>query len=406
MALYTRGLKEEVGDMLDDMSETNVASRRTSACRSVAVTAVITAMVGAILMLYTGFPQESLKTMSAKDAIATASSTPALKYDRYTSPYYFHKGLCPEGEGIILKEDCNEAGNLFGLGNKISVDKERVDYNPGCRRESWGEKGVVFNPKFTGTKIIDGSTSICKKKPKDMTDFGALQENLQKMIFHCLEEAGESMGNFKACMMQVQSWDLNSKSWTEEDLKEQHEAVDKRAEEAAKAREKAEHSCWTTHTGKVAGRVGKFYPLLADAKMTCQRMGDKCTALSCKKITTFAQTIIDRCAIKGPGDDDIVDQPRSSVTYVVYTPCAEGEDKHEAEDERDCWTKHDNKYIGGYANGHSTKYDLAGAKEKCLELSKCKGVTCNPGLTSCTCRAGSGLGTSGTGEVSFKPNDC
>merc|ERR550532_3893862 len=75
------------------------------------------------------------------------------------------------------------------------------------------------------------------------------------------------------------------------------------------------------------------------------------------------------------------------------------------EEEKDCWTRHADMYSGGYANGHSSKYDLAGAKEKCLQLSGCKAISCTPDTKSCTVRASSGLKPSSAGEVSFT-HDC
>lgn len=67
------------------------------------------------------------------------------------------------------------------------------------------------------------------------------------------------------------------------------------------------------------------------------------------------------------------------------------------------WTKHADKFSGGYANGVKTKYDLAGAKQRCLELSECVAVTC-PSSGECTVRKGA-LGDSPNGEVTYTP-DC
>jgi len=76
----------------------------------------------------------------------------------------------------------------------------------------------------------------------------------------------------------------------------------------------------------------------------------------------------------------------------------------EPKDPQECsWTEHADKYSGGYANGVNTKFDVAAAKTKCLELSHCIAVTCNT-KGQCTVRAG-GLGDSTFGEVTHTP-DC
>lgn len=76
----------------------------------------------------------------------------------------------------------------------------------------------------------------------------------------------------------------------------------------------------------------------------------------------------------------------------------------EKKDPQKCsWTEHADKYSGGYANGVNTRFDVAAAKTKCLELSHCIAVTCNA-AGECTVRAG-GLADSASGEVTHTP-DC
>lgn len=77
----------------------------------------------------------------------------------------------------------------------------------------------------------------------------------------------------------------------------------------------------------------------------------------------------------------------------------------EAAKESCAWTEHADKFSGGYANGVSTRYDVAGAKKRCLELSGCVAVTCpSSDSDQCTVRKG-GLGDSPNGEVTYTP-DC
>merc|ERR1712137_926190 len=69
------------------------------------------------------------------------------------------------------------------------------------------------------------------------------------------------------------------------------------------------------------------------------------------------------------------------------------------------WTEHADKYSGGYANGVKTRYDVAGAQKRCLELSGCVAVTCpSSDSDECTVRSGA-LGDSPNGEVTYTP-DC
>jgi len=337
---------------------------------------------------------------STRSDVAESIVSMASKYESFTSPYYFHGGLCPEGEGIVLKSDCTEAGNILGECRKTLQHLSEPKLSPGCRKDF---KSVIWNPDLTGTATIFGSTSICKRLPKDMHDFAALQADQEAMTFHCLEEAS-AFATFKECMFQMKSWNLD-RAWTEEEMTEQHKASNLVVNELANKKEEAEHSCWTKQDDKVAGETGVWHLNLLDAKMKCRTMGDECTAVSCYKKTGWSGVVLDACTPRGPAAT-FSDAPSSSRKYQVYTPCdGEAEETaEEAEEEKDDWTEHSSKYSGGYANGHGQKYDLAGAKAKCLTLSGCNAITCNQGLAICTVRASSTLKSSSNGEVSFTHN--
>jgi len=338
---------------------------------------------------------------STRSDVAESIVSMASKYGSFTSPYYYHRGRCPEGELIVVKSDCTEAGGLLGAGTKTGVDRDTS--HAGCR---YGVTQVTWNPDLTGTGTLPNTDSICKRLPKDMHDFEALQADQEAMTFHCLEEA-DAFAGFKDCMFQMKTWNLDRK-WTEEEMKEQRKAANLLANEQANEKEKAEHSCWTRQDDKVAGDLPTFgwhYNLL-DAKVQCRALGDACTAISCYKGTGFSGMEYDACAPRGAAEyTTLSDAPSSSRKYQVYTACdgeaEEAAEEAEEEKEKDEWTKHSSRYAGGYANGHGQKYDLAGAKAKCLELSECNAITCNQGLTICSCRASSTLNFSPSGEMSF-----
>jgi len=68
------------------------------------------------------------------------------------------------------------------------------------------------------------------------------------------------------------------------------------------------------------------------------------------------------------------------------------------------WASHVGKYSGGYAGGVSTRFSIADAKVKCVQLGEgvCKGVTCLPDGT-CTVRKSSTLSASPSGETTHVP---
>ena len=70
------------------------------------------------------------------------------------------------------------------------------------------------------------------------------------------------------------------------------------------------------------------------------------------------------------------------------------------------WTQHNSKFLGGYAGGISTNFDLLAAKEKCIEVgvAECSGVTCKSN-GDCTVRVGPDLQTSPSGETTHV-HDC
>merc|ERR1712151_208351 len=125
--------------------------------------------------------------------------------------------------------------------------------SPGCRKD-FGQ--VIWNPDLTGTATIKGKTSICKRLPKDMHDFAALQADQEAMTFHCLEEAS-AFADFKECMFQMKEWNINS-AWTEEEMAEQRKAANAVINKIANEREEAVHSCWTKQDDKVAGETTQF----------------------------------------------------------------------------------------------------------------------------------------------------
>jgi len=303
--------------------------------------------------------------LTSSGASKSIVSLAEKKYDKYTSPYYNHQGKCPEGEDVLSKEDCKAAGDVLGYGSNMR-DEEASE--PVCLR-GLGSVGVRWRD------ALDNQVNICKKKPEDMTDFAALQENDRRMTFHCLEEAAGDFGAFTECMMNVRDWNLD-RAWTEEDLKEQQKAA---AENAIKEKEKqtdAEISCWTTHTGKVAGKMETGFsaygtPVLS-AKMRCKQMGDRCTAVSCERRGQSSGEKVDYCSVKGPGDDELADQPQSSTVYVVYTPCAEGEEEEEEEaQEAAAEAFSEGSITGEYSR--TTYYTEADVQKACSDADDCKG---------------------------------
>jgi len=260
------------------------------------------------------FPQ---KEEDEEDSTDTTKGSVTNEYGRWTSPYYFHKGLCPESEGIILKEDCKQAGTLL-VGGGMKVDKLR-DNSPGCIKLY--EK-VLWVPNLKLKKVAQETTSICKRLPQDMHDFAALQADSKKMTFHCLSEAEGSFTDFTQCMLEMNSWNLD-RAWTDADMEAQRKAANELAEKEAKEKEKAEKACWKKHDNKVAGReAGGFESWglsLIDAKAKCAELGDKCTAVSCYKEWTLAGKYADKCTMKGPNDK--MKDTRPNRKYATYTSC-------------------------------------------------------------------------------------
>jgi len=240
------------------------------------------------------------------------------KYDRWTSPYYVHKGLCPEGEGIILKEDCKQAGDLFSGGD---MEEQTRDANPGCTRK-YGDGGVVWNPNLKAKRMSNVyPLSMCKRLPKDMHDFAALQADGDKMTFHCLNGA-KSFADFRQCMLEMKRWNLD-RAWTKADMEAQRKAANQLEEEKAQEQKKEENKCWRKHNNKVAGREASGFEVwagtLIDTKIKCARMGDKCTAVSCYKQGKIGGGEEDRCMVKGPND-----QMKNTIPnrkYATYTRC-------------------------------------------------------------------------------------
>jgi len=240
------------------------------------------------------------------------------EYDRWTSPYYLHKGLCPEGEGIILKDDCEQAGALFGLPTFKEEIVARRGVNPGCTRTYYEEK-IIWNPNLKAKFVSGDRLSMCKKLPKDMHDFAALQADLKKMTFHCLNAASKYV-NFRQCMLDMERWNLD-KAWTKADMEAQRKAADKLEAMQAQEAQKVEKACWKKHSSKVAGDLpGSFeaWPgSLVESKVSCTRMGSKCGAVTCYKQTKIGGGVMDQCKIRGP-HDQIKNAPSK---YTTYTPC-------------------------------------------------------------------------------------
>jgi len=241
------------------------------------------------------------------------------QYGRWTSPYYYHTGLCPKGEAIILKEDCHQAGGLFGLGGEIKIVE---GINSGCTKSPW--KGVEFNPNREMTKLNEGIISICKKLPKDMHDFAALQADHEKMIFHCLTEVTDSFTGFRNCMLQVKQWNLEG-AWTEADRQAQLEAVQQAEDKEAKEKEEAENACWKKTDGKIHGDPPPRswdHPEVA-IKAACVKEGkEKCTAISCYEGKNFyTNEPYNRCDTKGPNEQMKTPPHKQGRKYYTLTRC-------------------------------------------------------------------------------------
>jgi len=133
---------------------------------------------------------------------------------------------------------------------------------------------------------------------------------------------------------------------------------------------------------------------------------------------TKADALPDYAELQSDANKLIVHCLEATPDHSSFKECVlqiTGWDKDEAEQQKKAaeaaeaakkscaWTKHADKFSGGYANGVKTKYDLAGAKKRCLELSGCVAVTC-PSSDECTVRGGA-LGDSPNGEVTYTP-DC
>merc|ERR1719210_711698 len=233
------------------------------------------------------------------------------KYTTWTSPYYLHGGVCPEGQTIILKEDCKQAGGLLGLGGDI----KEVRHSVGCTK---AHKGVNWHPDLKAKGVMNGFIiSICKKLPKDMHDFASLQADLEKMTFHCLNEATNYNG-FRACMSQVKKWNLEA-AWTEADLQAQKEVIQQAEDKKAKEKAKAEKACWKKTDDKFGesawqelskrGGFGDMGGLrggasMMDIKIKCVLQGKtKCTGISCYSAwNMFTESYYDRCQVNGPND--------------------------------------------------------------------------------------------------------
>jgi len=401
---------EDVQLLTDDMqSEIKTAPQRTSACRRVAVSGLVIALVGTVSMLNIGFPMESLKTTTAKDVIvskaevdgylkhprqrcaqggsfcppkgedvltaaqAECESKPDCrgfmlapkwkggkcvqlckseamsanpdwtvyvhasregnvfnKYTTWTSPYYFHRGVCPEGQTIILKEDCKQAGGLLGLGGDIN----EVRHSVGCTK---AHKGVNWHPDLKAKGVMNGFIiSICKKLPKDMHDFASLQADLEKMTFHCLNEATNYNG-FRRCMSEVKKWNLEA-AWTEADLQAQLEVIQQAEDKKAQEKAKAEKACWGKKTDDQFGasawqefhKRGSSFPRansMMDIKIKCVQQGKtKCTGISCYSAwNMFTESYYDRCQVNGPNDKMVkaidTSNQRFKKKYATYTLC-------------------------------------------------------------------------------------
>jgi len=251
-------------------------------------------------------------------------------YTTWTSPYYFHSGVCPEGQTIILKEDCQQAGGLLGLGGTMSG----VTHSVGCTRSP--DVGMQWNPDLKKKGVKEDTTSICKKLPKDMHDFEALQADLRKMTFHCLQEAF-NYDSFRRCMSEVDKWNLEA-AWTEADLQAQLEAAQKAEDKKAQDKAKAKKACWKKTDNKAGSGAWKEYQErglgsggwdhdVMTTKIMCIRSGtDKCTGISCytgKSIFTGA--LYDKCTVNGPNDqmqDAYDSRPVSfKFKFATYALC-------------------------------------------------------------------------------------
>jgi len=265
-----------------------------------------------------GFKCPQKKEEDEEDSTDTTKGSVTKEYTRWTSPYYLHQGLCPENEGIILKEDCKQAGEFLVSGADMIVDKTS-EANPGC---SATFVQVFWVPNLKLKRLSGHRQSICKRLPKDMHDFVALQADNKKMTFHCLSEAKGKFADFTQCMLETNSWNLD-RAWTDADMEAQRKAANELAEKEAKEKEQAEKACWKKHDNKVAGQEASgfdYWPLkLIDAKAKCAKLGDKCTAVSCYKLWTLAGKYDDRCTMKGPNDKIKDTQPNKK--YATYTHC-------------------------------------------------------------------------------------
>jgi len=257
------------------------------------------------------------------------------KYTTWTSPYYLHGGVCPEGQTIILKEDCKQAGGLLGLGGEF----KEITHSVGCTKGGW--KGVWWNPDLKKKGVISKVSSICKKLPKDMHDFASLQADLEKMTFHCLNEATNYDG-FRRCMSEVKKWNLEA-AWTEADLQAQLEVVKKDEMNEADIKATAEKACWKKTDNKMGtsawqefSKRGMFDrkkgapfddPMMS--KIMCVQQGKtKCTGISCYSAwNMFTEDYYDRCQLNGPNDkmEDAFDASNQKQRYknrfATYTLC-------------------------------------------------------------------------------------
>jgi len=186
-------------------------------------------------------------------------------------------------------------------------------------------------------------------------------------------------------------------------------------------------------SGLVEGMEGRTSR--ANAKAACERLGDDCAGVTCHTPLSMDEggAQVDEsddeetraewlysgrgsCTARSGKPSGLWESPTEETSYakICAPEAAEGERQGTAHEDAlapetegtgysATYSRHEDRYLGGYAAGDAEERNATDARERCDELGDvCSGFTCEAGGSPCTVRAGTLLVLSPAGEVSFR----
>ncbi|KAF4716311.1 hypothetical protein FOZ62_031358, partial [Perkinsus olseni] len=157
-------------------------------------------------------------------------------------------------------------------------------------------------------------------------------------------------------------------------------------------------TCYKRHDGEYfpdftkAGEVP--YGSDEDAAVACYWAGSDCAGVTC-------EAGLRQCTLRANSYG--VPSPTNEISFMKIASCMPrptSEDPQKSPTITACYTSHAGKYIPNLTNGGGDEVPLAQAEELCREKPSCEGITCSSTYL-CTLRAGPGVSSSPTGEISY-----